>query len=122
MRGKIARRAGVTVALALTVTLLAAVPAYAGVTVLRPKKSACIQEGLKVGVRYQGSGPTWFNIKIVNRTSGKTVFTRHGKATSEWKKWVYNVPFTMPFEKKYKVIYKGGFGKKTYNVVRYGCE
>jgi hypothetical protein len=98
--------------------------AEARVEVLHVRKLDCIQAGIKVGVRYDSStgGPTWFRVSIFRQATGHLVWTRHGNATVQWRKWYYSVPFEPPYTRRYIVRYTASWGTERFRVLRYGCE
>jgi hypothetical protein len=45
-------------------------------------------DGIKLGVRWSGSGPRRFRVRLYD-PNGKILLARHGLATRAWKRWAY---------------------------------
>jgi hypothetical protein len=83
---------------ALPVALLAAVALGSGgagaaasnVQVRVPVGRVCTNtiDGIKLGVRWNGSGAGRFRVRLYD-PNGKIVLARHGLAARAWKRWAY---------------------------------
>jgi hypothetical protein len=64
--------------------------AAASVQVRVPVARVCTNtiDGIKLGVRWNGSGPRSFRLRLYD-PNGKIVLARHGLATRAWKRWAY---------------------------------
>jgi hypothetical protein len=93
-----------------TATVATAGPAGAGAAaaslqVRVPASRVCINTigGIKLGVRWNGTGPRRFRVRLYAPT-GKVVLARRGLATRAWKRWsyrpalggVYRTVYTLP--------------------------
>ena len=97
--------------LALTLLLLpvSALAGGAPVAVRVPAKSVCVDEAIRVGVRYTGvvydrlpyhSNPRWFSVRIVD-PQGRRVFERRGVAPRRWRFWTYEPSRAGVFSTRY---------------------
>ena len=85
------------VALALLAFPIAAVAGGAPVALRVPAKQVCVNDEIRVGVRYTGvvydtlpyhSNPRWYRVRIFD-PQGRVVFERRGLAGPSWRMWAY---------------------------------
>jgi hypothetical protein len=79
--------------------------AAASVQVRVPVSRVCLNTigGIKLGVRWNGTGPRRFRVRLYD-PNGELVLARYGLATRAWKRWayrptlggVYRTAYTLP--------------------------